>query len=51
MKFGKKLAISSKNNLIVNLYTIKISKSWKESQHKRRLSMFLCTSNIGWCNL
>ena len=27
-------------NFIVNLYIIKISKSWKKIQHKRKLSMF-----------
>ena len=42
MKFGKKLAISSKKNLIVNLYSIiKYLKIEKENQHKRKPSMFL----------
>ena len=38
-------------NLIVNLYIIKISKSWKKIQHKRKLSMFLYTSNCVWFSL
>ena len=46
MKFGKKLAISLKKNLIVNLYTKDLKA--KNNQHKRRISVFSSTSNVDW---
>ena len=36
MKFGKKLAISLKNNLIVNFHTIKRSKSKKKKKKEKK---------------
>ena len=36
------------NKIIVNLY---IPQSWKKIQHKRKLSMFLYTSNTVWFSL
>ena len=37
--------------LMVNLYIIKKSKNWNKIQHKRKVSMFLYTSNIAWFSL
>ena len=45
IKFGKKLAISLKKNLIVSLYIKKYQKI-KKNQEKRKIPLSLCTSNI-----
>ena len=36
----------NQTNLIVNLYSKKYLKAEKRNEHKRRLSMFICTNNI-----
>ena len=46
LKIFEKVSNIIEKKLKVSLYIIKLSKSRKEIQHKRELSMFLYTSNI-----
>ena len=53
MTFRKKLATLSKKKKINKelTYNKKFLKSEKEHEHKRRLSLYLETSNIDWFSL
>ena len=48
MKFGKKLAISSKKVFNSEFVHNKNCLKAKKNQQRRKLSMFLCNSNIDW---